>query len=835
MMAISSSVVSETHRARSPKQRAVGREDARRSLPRKAPPVPSAPSAPSYTSPSSPPGSTPSTNHSSPKMDEESQSNWARWAGAMDQGAWLGEASPSADGAAGGADASYSTTTTPTPQPPMAEEYIYDDVEEEKHGAIERRMEGDDFVDVMTRTASLDERRADQRYSLGRVAMRTRLESAPEARHKRDRSHFSIPDVTVTTADDEGHETHFEVKVPASHRRSFVFKAINGDPHAGEDPKKVLGLGAARRAKGGVTALPKPLIHLDTPILPDLASFNTPAHSISAEADGGNATGGSSSASRMRKASLPLLLRRAKKSMQEEKGTSDFYGSSDFDSSSSLPSTSSSSSKDSLPSSSGGQTAATSPTSSETLAGPATKRAVSDTAIGTGKNGSPTSRMANTPSSRFSEADEPRPRSTTPTATIKAAAASRAALLAQAKREQKARAKEELALIKELERVDKMVRKHDEKRQKIEAREAREEKKREKKLRKKSGTYVSQDGMGPVESSIAVPIAPKENRAFKVLRKMTNLGSTSSNKAVALPVLQQQPTSILQRRRDDAVLPRVTVTPADIEAGWTNIPSPSDSQPLAPSAELTRRSSVQRALAKMDAERASLRRQNSKKHVVGGHNTPNKASAAATTSTPASASSRSSRRENSDGWEDDEGALEAGKRLQEAISLQQQIANEDMMPSEGRDGQITPRPRDYSMRRVREARSPTPEQQQNNEAQPRNVHTPEPVESSPVSFSRPFFTKTVNAYPSPPTSPTSPVTARSSSRQQQKRQSISPRVSSSASSAGSASNDSPPRAFKQGATPEGFTFPRAKSPTSPTAILPSASPIAANFDSSRYF
>lgn len=745
-------------------------------MPRKA--VPSSSTSSSAVSTST------STRQSSPKMDEESQANWARWAGAMEQGAWLGDATGPTEVAGG--DISLATSV------PVAMEYSEEDGED-----------GDDF-DSLTRTTSLDERRADQRYSLIRPAMRARLESAPEARHKRDRSHFSIPDVTVTTADDEGQETHFEVKVPPSHRRSFVFKNADGQE---EEAKNVLGLGAMRRAKGGINLMPKPLINLDSPPAPSPDSPSFPDAAAAAAAEEGTTTVGtsstssSSSTSRMRKSSLPLLFGRGKKSSQEEKEPNSIYGSTGFDSSSSLPSSSSSSSKDSLPSSSGGQTVATSPTSSETLGGPANKQAAA-TVSGTSSRGG-SSQGGGGPTSRFSEGDESRPRSTTPTATSKTTAAMMAASLTRNKKEQKARAKEEMALIKELERVDKMVRKHDEKRQKV---EARQEKKREKEQRKQASSGGSQKRVEAPE--VAVP--QKENRAFKVLRRMTILGSSgsSSKKPVAQP-LPQPPPSILQRRRDDIVLPQVTITPSDNEAGWTNIPSPSDTQPLAPSADLTRRSSVQRALAKMDAERASLRRQSSKKHVVGGH-TPKRPTSTTSPSTPAS--SRSTRRENSDGWEDDEGAIGAGRRLQEALSLQQQIAAEDVPSSEGRDGQITPRPRDYSMRRVIEARSPTPEQQQ---VPSRNIQSPEPTDARPISFSRPFFTKAANAYPSPPTSPTSPISPRS------------PVKMSSGSPPGInvspvAARASPPRTFKRGASPEGFAFPQTKSPTSSTAVSQTA-------------
>ena len=41
----------------------------------------------------------------------------------------------------------------------------------------------------------------------------------PRTTHMRQRSHFSIPDVLVTTCEEEGHETVVELKVPAHHRR----------------------------------------------------------------------------------------------------------------------------------------------------------------------------------------------------------------------------------------------------------------------------------------------------------------------------------------------------------------------------------------------------------------------------------------------------------------------------------------------------------------------------------------------------------------------------------------------------------------------------------------
>lgn len=49
-----------------------------------------------------------------------------------------------------------------------------------------------------------------------------RSDSEPSAGvlHRRERSHFSIPDVMVTTSDEDGHETHFEIQLEEGYRRT---------------------------------------------------------------------------------------------------------------------------------------------------------------------------------------------------------------------------------------------------------------------------------------------------------------------------------------------------------------------------------------------------------------------------------------------------------------------------------------------------------------------------------------------------------------------------------------------------------------------------------------
>ena len=46
--------------------------------------------------------------------------------------------------------------------------------------------------------------------------------SREESAHRRDRSHFSIPDVTVTVPEEDGDSVKFEHKVPAAKRRSYI-------------------------------------------------------------------------------------------------------------------------------------------------------------------------------------------------------------------------------------------------------------------------------------------------------------------------------------------------------------------------------------------------------------------------------------------------------------------------------------------------------------------------------------------------------------------------------------------------------------------------------------
>lgn len=104
------------------------------------------------------------------------------------------------------------------------------------------------------------------------VQPRPRQDSAPQLVHSRHRSHFSIPDVVVTAAEEEGQGQHFEVKVPAAKRRSFVLNVHNPQIHSmptnnnNNNNNGGTATGFPSKKNKGANKL-KPLIRLDSPVV----------------------------------------------------------------------------------------------------------------------------------------------------------------------------------------------------------------------------------------------------------------------------------------------------------------------------------------------------------------------------------------------------------------------------------------------------------------------------------------------------------------------------------------------------------------------------------------
>ncbi|CBQ68934.1 conserved hypothetical protein [Sporisorium reilianum SRZ2] len=251
----------------------------------------------------------------------------------------------------------------------------------------------------------------------------------PGSKHSRQRSHFSIPDVVVTTCEEEGQEQVVELEIPANKRRSYVLR------DASEDKQR-----SSKKSSSAFARRPAPLIRFDADEIKSLGmtrsgsvpSTTTSSGSLASLAEIAAASPPSSSASsslsrasltkRSRKPSFPLLFgRRSAPSFAEPLPCSP------------TTPTSPSSQPDSLLFSSM----------------PAPTRSIFARAI------------SGLPSPPVTPTSPP----VTPTSPPRAAL----------RKQMKEKAREELALIKELERVDRMVKLHDDRarreREKVETRE----------------------------------------------------------------------------------------------------------------------------------------------------------------------------------------------------------------------------------------------------------------------------------------------------------------------------------------------------------------------------
>ncbi|KAN0062495.1 hypothetical protein ACQY0O_005026 [Thecaphora frezii] len=298
-------------------------------------------------------------------------------------------------------------------------------------------------------------------------------------RHARQRSHFSIPDVVITACEEEGETVHVELEVAPDMRRSYVF--------ANQATSR-----ASKKHANGTRRKPTPLIDLgeenegamvsSSPSLSSLndspswrtTGTNSPSSPMtpvsSASASHSKTTSSQGAGKRIRKSSFPLLF--GKKSSDPARAAKaeppltdaampmtphsptggiepHVVYSGQYESAVSLPS----SSKESLP---GG------------------------TPPPRGENFKPNAGLPSPPE--------------TPVLSSRPLT----------KRELKAREKEELSLIKELERIDKMVRDHD-----LKAKKAAE--KSEAKERKRAAKRASSGFMRITIFSAASKAGPKAN------------------------------------------------------------------------------------------------------------------------------------------------------------------------------------------------------------------------------------------------------------------------------------------------------------------------------------
>lgn len=269
---------------------------------------------------------------------------------------------------------------------------------------------------------------------------RIQTEMAPTSKHYRTRSHFSIPDVIVTTCESEGEEELVEVQIPPNKRRSYVLRENSEDSLREHRSNKKSSIAWSSKAapliqfnademrsmvrSGSVPSLS------NSPISPtSSASPSTPSSSASSSLSKGSV------AKKGRKSSFPLLFGR--KSSDSDRSAQQTFVEEP------LPAT------------------PTTPNSAP--------------AILSESNGAFTRSMSGLPSPPI-----------TPTSPSSARPLS--------KKELKAKAKEELALIKELERVNKLVKQHDVKARKAQEKADAKERKRAAKLEQVTKGFQMQGG-----------------------------------------------------------------------------------------------------------------------------------------------------------------------------------------------------------------------------------------------------------------------------------------------------------------------------------------------------
>lgn len=396
--------------------------------------------------------------------------------------------------------------------------------------------------------------------------------------HARVRSHFSIPDVMITSCEEEGEETHFEVKLQDEKRRTRLGMAMGGIADEDINPAHGGGIAAGGGGSGsGGLAAARSLGNIIKPFLGfEAGGSESPTQSsmpTTSVVGGGSAAfptaGGSythaaipnsavavvpqpqpTTAKRTRKASLPMLFGRGKAKSSSGQGGNDnannpqpppspthsaspsspYSQRGGFDSSGSLPW---SSSRDSLPSSGSGaggpdgdgeiddgEEDVDLTTPPDTPGGGAnasnnSKSAFGGVAIGVGEGGTLASQAAALPSLRRPSTQPPTAPSTRPP--LPPPQLTKKELRRQREREQltrKQREKEEVALMRELARVDKMVRAHDAKAEKVRAKEEKLSKK------KRNGSVDSSEG----GASASAAVTAASGKFPKALRRMTMFG-----------------------------------------------------------------------------------------------------------------------------------------------------------------------------------------------------------------------------------------------------------------------------------------------------------------------
>lgn len=292
-------------------------------------------------------------------------------------------------------------------------------------------------------------------HPLGRIHSEL---AATTAGHARQRSHFSIPDVIITGCEEDGNEELVEVRIAPDKRRSYVLKGQRG--HSASTHR----FGKRNKASSIFGRRPTPLLTFaeSEPPLNDSATAVSTSSPSSKPSFATSSLSKSSAATRLRKASFPNLFGR--KSLDSVSSTSLPY--------------------ESVPQ----QAATPSSAPSQSFAIP---------------------RPAVNPASEIATVNE----------TADSLPFSRPPVTSSFKKEQKAKLREEQALIKELERVNRLVKQHDQKTQKALDKAQAKEHKRSVKL---------------VSLAEQAQISPLQRDAHKQPKQTVFTASTKASSSAAL-------------------------------------------------------------------------------------------------------------------------------------------------------------------------------------------------------------------------------------------------------------------------------------------------------------
>lgn len=307
-------------------------------------------------------------------------------------------------------------------------------------------------------------------------------------KHYRTRSHFSIPDVIVTTCEEEGEEQLVEISIPPNKRRSYVLRE-GSNTDEGRSNKKSSAAGFGSRGR------PAPLIQFEaeeikgmsrsgsvpslssSPISPTSTTATSP--SLPSSSASSSLSKGLTMGKRSRKPSFPILFGRKSLDSARANVEQQAYA------------------EEPLPLS------------------PTTPGSQPDGLLFSRHDGGPVSASPSRSIFGRSMTGLPSP-PVTPTSPSR--------LLT--KKEIKAKAKEELALIKELERVDKLVKQHDVKARKAQEKAEAKERKRAAKLAQINQEFHDQ---GAARPSVDTTSSAKISR--KTIFQASTRGTSSSSLA----------------------------------------------------------------------------------------------------------------------------------------------------------------------------------------------------------------------------------------------------------------------------------------------------------------